>query len=245
MRMMLCGLVVLPLSAAAGQPDRPEDLVKYAVAAAGGPEVLKKYPAGRVAGKGTMTFAGVETPLTFEQLYHVPGRFRTAVRCEVRGQKWELVQVVDGATARQTVNGRAVALNEPGLRDLQLAVLLNEVSQLTPLLADRRFALKPDKARKGEAVAGVVVQVKGYPELRLGFGRKELHLVSLAYRDVDPDTAKDVETEVAFSDFRTVSDLTRPFRSVVTRGGRVVADLTTEKFTALEKIDPKAFTTEN
>ena len=97
MRTMLCGLVVLPLAAAAGQPDRPEDLVKYAVAAAGGAEVLKKYPAGRVMGKGTMSFAGVETPLTFEQLYHVPGRFRTAVRCEVRGQKWELVQVVTKA----------------------------------------------------------------------------------------------------------------------------------------------------
>jgi hypothetical protein len=192
-----------------------------------------------------MTFAGAEAALSFEQIYHIPGRFRTVVRCEVRGRKWELVQAVDGATAKQTVNGRVVPLNDPGLRELQLAVLLNEVSQLTPLVADKRFALKPDKTQKGPEVTGLVVSVKGYPELRLAFDRREGHLVRIAYRDADPDTAKDVETELAFSEFRSVSGLTRPMRSVVSRGGKVVADLTVEKFTALEKVDPKAFTVEN
>jgi hypothetical protein len=245
MRWMLCGLVTLTGLATQAQPERPEAVVRSAIDAAGGAEALAKYPAGRVAGKGTMTFAGAETALSFEQLYHIPGRFRTVVRCEVRGQKWELVQAVDGAIARQTVNGRVVPLNAAGLRELQLAVLLNEVAQLTPLVADKRFVLKPDKLQKGPEVAGLVVTVKGYPELRLAFDRKDGHLVRIAYKDADPDTAKDAETEIAFSEFRSVSGVTRPTRSTVTRAGKVVAELTVEKFTALEKVDPKAFAIEN
>jgi hypothetical protein len=245
MAWMLNVPVLLAGLTAVGQPERPEELVKAAVTAAGGAETLAKYPAGRVVGKGTMTFAGVETALSFEQVYRVPGRFRTVVRCEVQGQKWELVQVVDGATAKQTINGRVVALNDPGLRELQLAVLLNEVAQLTPLAADRRFVLKTDKQLKGPDAAGLIVHVKGYPELRLAFDRKAGHLVRIAYKDTDPDTAKEADTEIAFAEFQTVSGLTRPTRSVVTRGGKPVADLTVEKFTPLEKVDPKVFTIED
>lgn len=239
----LLGVPVLAgaLLVASGQ-ERPDELVKAAVAAAGGADVLAKYPAGRVAGKGTMTFAGAEAPLTFEQAYHVPGKFRTVVRCEVKGQKWEMVQVVDGEKARQTVNGRCVPLIDAASRELQLAVLLNEVSQLTPLLTDRKFAVKPDKQFKGPDAAGLLLHVRGYPELRLAFDRKTGHLVRVGYRDTDPDSAKETETETTFAEFKEVSGLTRPTRSVVTRDGKKVAELTVEKFTPLEKIDPKSFT---
>jgi len=238
---MLCGPVLVVVLGTAAAQEKPEALVKAAVAAAGGAEVLAKYPAGRVVGKGTMTFAGNETPFTFEQAYPLPGRFRTAVRCETKGQKWELLQVVDGAVARQTINGRAVPLPDAGFRELQLAVLMNEIAQLTPLAADRRFTLKPDKQLKGPDAVGVVVQVKGYPELRLAFDRKAGHLVRIAYRDTDPDTAKEVETETTFAEFKEVAGLTRPTRSVVTREGRKVAELQVDRFTPLEKIDPSAF----
>src|SRR5437763_7245555 len=161
--------------------DRADELVKAAVAAAGGADALAKFPAGRVAGKGTMTFAGAETPFTFEQAYRVPGQFRTAVRGEVKGQTWELVQVVSGETAKQTINGRSVPLTDAALRELQLAVLLNEVSQLAPLAADRKFAFKPDKQFRGPDAVGLLVQVRGYPELRLAFDRKAGHLVRVAF----------------------------------------------------------------
>jgi hypothetical protein len=241
MRWMPCLLLLaigLPVSA---QPERPDEAVKGAIVAAGGNELLAKYPAGRVVGKGTMTFAGSETAFTFEQAYHVPGRFRTLVRCEVKGQKWELLQVVDGATAKQTINGRVIPLTDASTRELQLAVVFNEVSQLTPLITDKRFTLKPDKQLKSQDFAGLLVAVKGYPELRLAFDRKTSHLVRISYKDTDLETAKDAETEMTFGEFQTVSGLTRPTRSTVTRDGKKVVDLTVEKFTPLEKIDPKVF----
>jgi hypothetical protein len=235
-------LFSLPVVAVAltvtAQPDRPEDLLKHAVQAAGGAEVLTKYPAGRVVGKGTMTFAGIETAFTCEQSYQVPDKLRTVVRCEVKGRKWELIQVLNGDKATQTLNGRASPVTEVGLKELQFAVLLNEVAQLAPLAKESKFALKPDKQVKG----GLLVQVRGFPELRLGFDRKTGHLVRIAYKATDPDSAKEAETEMIFSEFKAVSGLTRPTRCLVTRGGKTSLDLMIEKFTPLERIDPAVFT---
>lgn len=239
MRWALSLPVLAVALAVTAQPERPADLVKAAVAAAGGAEVLGKYPAGALAGKGTMTFAGTETPFTCEQSFEVPGKFRTVVRCEVTGQKWELTQIVNGEKARQTINGRIVPLTEAGTKELRLAVLLNEVAQLTPLAADKKFALRPDKP------PGVLLaQVRGFPELRLEFDRKAGHLVRVGYRSTDPDTAKEADTEMTFSDFKAVSGLTRPARCVVTRGGKTVLDLSVEKFTPLESIDARVFSTD-
>lgn len=242
MRWILCGFVSLfSLGVAAGQ-EKPDDLVRAAMKAAGGAETLTRYPAGRVVGKGTMPIGGIETPFTFEQVYHVPGRFRTLIRCEVEGQPWELLQVVDGATAKQKINGRTVPLTEASVAELQRAVLVNEIAQLTTLTVDKRFTLKSDKTLKGPDVGGLLVQVRGYPEIRLAFDRKAGHLLRMAYKHTDPDSAKDLELEIVFSEFKEVSGLTKPMRSVVSRDGKKVAELLVEKYTPIEKLDADVFT---
>jgi len=241
MRAMLCGLCFLAWSAFAISQDKPDELVKAAIVAAGGAENLSKYPAGRVVGKGVMIFAGNETAFVFEHAYHVPGRFRTHITCEVRSQKWELIQVVDGAIARQTINGSFVPVTEAGVRELQLAVILNEIGQLTPLTIDRRFQLKLDRQLKGPDAVGLVVQVRGYPDLRLAFDRSSGHLARLSHKNTDPETGKEVELETTFTDFKEFSGLVKPTRTVVTREGKKVVELLVEKFTPLEKIDPSAF----
>ncbi len=244
MRLLLSVPVLAVALGVVAQPDRPDDMVKPAVKAAGGADVLAKYPAGRVVGRGTMTFGDTETSFTCEQSYHMPGKLRTLVRCEVKGQKWEMLQVVNGENAKQTINDRVIPVSDAAMKDLQFAMLLNEVAHLTPLTSDRKFTLKSDKQAKGPDAGGLLVQVRGHADLHLAFDRKTGHLVRIAYKAADPDTAKEAETEMAFSDFKDVSGLTRPTRSVVTRDGKKVLDLVVEKFTPLEKIDPKAFKTD-
>jgi hypothetical protein len=73
--------LIVAAVAGAAQPERPEELLKPAIAAAGGAEVLAKYPAGRLVGKGTMTFAGTETPFACEQSFQIPGQLRTVLKC--------------------------------------------------------------------------------------------------------------------------------------------------------------------
>jgi hypothetical protein len=242
MRWLMCVPVLTITLVAVAQQDRPEELVKSAIAAAGGAEVLEKFPAGRVTGKGTMTFAGVETAFMIEQAYQIPGKLRTLIRCEIQGQKWELLQVLDGETGKQKINGRLIPMTDIAIKELQLATLLNEVAQLTTLGTDRKFTLKPDKVEKGHDQTGLFVQVRGQPDFRLGFDRKSGHLTRIAYKAYDPDTALETEKEILFSEFKEYSGLTRATRSVVNREGKPIVDLTIEKFTPLNTIDPKAFT---
>lgn len=241
MRALMCAVfavaVLLPVTA----QDKPDDLVKAAVTAAGGADALAKYPAGRVTGKGTLFFPAANREFTFEHAYHTPGRLRSRVTSEADGGPIELLHVVSGATAKQRINGRAVPLTDAGVRDLQLAVLLNEVSQLTPLTADRKFVLRADRQLRGPDASGLVVLVRGYPDLRLAFDRSTGHLTRVAHRSADPETGKEGDLETTFSDFKDVAGLVRPARSVVTRDGRKVAELVVEKFTPLERIDPDAF----
>ena len=72
----------------------------------GGTGEIPRWPC---RGEGDHDLRGAETPFVCEQSYQIPGRLRTVVRCEVKGQKWELVQVLNGEKAAQTINGRAGA----------------------------------------------------------------------------------------------------------------------------------------
>jgi hypothetical protein len=243
-RLLALLLVLFPLVAPAAQDGKPEDVIGRAVEAAGGAAVLDKHPAGRVTAKGVMFTAAGEVAVTVEQTYHVPGRAWTLVRMEQKGQKQEVLHVVNGAKVRYAINGVPVPATDAAAKEIQQAALLLEIGQLTPLLTDRKFTLKPDRAAKGD-MAGVVVQVKGVPDIRLGFDRKTGHLIRVARRVTDPDTGKEGELETTLSDFKAFAGLTRPTRAVLTKDGQKVLDLTTDAFTPLEKIDPREFATDN
>jgi len=244
-RTFLAPVVFLTLVVgAAGQDGRPEDVIARAVEAAGGADVLNKFPAGRVVAKGVLVAGGAEVPVVVEQAFHVPGRSRTVVRMEPRGQKQEVLHVVNGTKVRYAINGTPVPTTEAAAKELQQAALLLEVGQLTPLLTDRKFTLKPDKAAKGD-LTGVVVQVKGFADVRLGFDRKTGHLVRVTRRVIDPDTGKAGELEQVLSDYKALGGLSRPSRATLSRDGQKVLDLTTESFTPLEKADPNEFRTED
>ena len=54
MRTLLCVALAVAVLLPVTAQEKPDDLVKAAVRAAGGSEVLAKYSAGRTAGKGTL-----------------------------------------------------------------------------------------------------------------------------------------------------------------------------------------------
>lgn len=240
-RRVLLALPLLLAAPALGRDGKPEDVVARAVEAAGGADVLNRFPAGRVTAKGTVFSGNTETPVAVEQVFHVPGRMRTVAVATPKGKKVEVVQVVNGAKFRQTINGAAVPITEAVAKDLHLAVLLLEVGQLTPLLTDPKFVLKPDKAEKRPELAGLQVQVKGYPELRLGFDRKTGHLVRVARKAPDPETTKEAEFETVLSDYKAFGGLTRPTRATLYRDGQKSLELVTEAFTPLEKVAAEEF----
>lgn len=237
-------LLAVPVAALA-QETRPEEVIRTAIAAAGGAETLARFPAGRVVAKGVIVAGGTETPVTVEQLFQLPGQIRTVIRSEPRGQRLEVQQIVNGTRSRHTINGTTIPITDAAAQELRHALLLQEIGQLAPLLTDRKFTLKTDRRAKNPKIAGVLVHVKGSPDLRLGFDRKTGHLVRIAHKAPDPGTGKEAEFELVFSDFRAFGGLTRPTRTVLSRDGVRVLELTTESFTPLGQVEPQAFATDN
>src|SRR2546421_12737336 len=115
------GLLVAVAGGLGGQDGRPEDAVARAVEAAGGADLLAKYPAGRVTARGVLVANGAEVPIVVEQVYQVPGRSRAVVRMEPRGQKQEVLHVVNGSKVRYAINGTPVPTTDAAGKELQQA----------------------------------------------------------------------------------------------------------------------------
>ena len=247
--MRICLRVFLLLSlcptAQAQEADIPA-VVKRAIDAAGGKDLLTKFPAARLAAAGVLFADGGEIPLTAEQVYQVPGRLRTTVRLTVRGQPLDVRHVVNGAKAKYAINGSPVPVTEPAARELQAAMLSLEVAQLVPLLADRKFTVRRERMDRAvdAAVVGVQVLVKGGFEFHLGFDKATGHLTRLGRKAFDAATGKDVDQEQVFSAHKAFDGLTRPTKVVLFKNGLKSLELTTETFVPLEAVDAKEFATE-
>jgi hypothetical protein len=228
------------------QDTDAEAVVKRAIDAAGGSAVLAKFPAGKLAATGTL-FPDDKTklPVTAEQVFDLPGKSRTTMRMQVKGQKLEVLQIVNGPKARYAINGSPVPISEPAAKELHAAMLTLEIGQLTPLLLDRKFLLKLERTLKTDAdTANLLVSVKNNGEYHLGFDRTTGHLVRLARKAFEPSAGKDVDQEQVFSDFKLFNGLVRPTKVVLNQNGKKVLELTTESLTPLEKTDGKDFATE-
>lgn len=245
MRPLRTALLILALlaPAAAAQDTDPAAVVKRAVEAAGGADALAKFPAGKVVAKGTLFGTGAPLPVAAEQVYHVPGKSRTLIRVEAGGQKLDVLHVMNGAAVRYVINGAAIPTSDAAKKDLQHALLVQEMAQLAPLLADKKFALKLDTKARDADTAWVVAAVKGFPDTRLGFDRKSGHLTRIARRALDGATGKEFDQEQTLSDFKPFGPLIKPTRVVVLKDGQKSQELAVESFTPLETVDPKEFAT--
>src|SRR5687768_2437251 len=125
-------LVVAVVSVAAAQPagPAPADVVRRAIDAHGGLDVLKKYPAGvsRIAGK--VTINATEFPFTGSLSFAVPGKARLEMVVEAFGQKTTLVQLVNGDKVKQTEAGLPSKLDPAMQAELRESAVIQEMSLL-------------------------------------------------------------------------------------------------------------------
>ena len=220
---------------------RPEDIIRAAIVAAGGNDSLGRYPAGRILATGMILTDGTEVPVRIEQIFHIPGRSRTLIRTNRKTRDQLLLQVVNGARMRTLLNGATIPTTDSAAREAQMASLLLEVGQLTPLLSDRKFTLKHDHSVRGNDSVGLILHTKGMPDLRLGFDRKSGHLIRINRKAPDPETAKATDWEQVFGNHKTFQGMIRPTTAMVYKDGIKILELTTETFTPLETTEATAF----
>lgn len=235
---------VLAVAPAAAQ-NKPEDVVTKAVAAHGGADTLKKYPAGTSKIGGKVTLDGNEFPFTGTLAFAVPGKVRMEMAVDALGQKSTLVQVVNGDKVRQTENGTASKLDAATQAELRESAVIQEMSMLVPLLDPARYTLTADKDAPldGKDAAVVVVTGKGVKETRLYFDKKTGLLAGLRRKGLSP-FQKAVDEVTTLSDYKTVEGMVVPMKSKVTHDGKAFLELVVTEYKPLAKADEKLFAAE-
>jgi hypothetical protein len=240
------GVVALVLGVApAVAQDKPEDVVKKAIAAHGGLAVLKKFPAGTSKIAGKVVLDGREMPFTGALAFSSPGKVRLEMVVEVAGQKASLIQVVNGDKVRQTENGLPSKLDPAMQAELRESAVIQEMSLLYPLLDATRYTLllEKDAAVDGKDAAVVLVKAKGLKDARLFFEKKTGLLLAMQRKGLNP-SQKVVDEITTFADYKTIDGMVVPMKSKVLHDGKPFLEIAVAEYKPRDRVDDKLFATE-
>src|SRR4029079_1897999 len=125
----------------------------------GGAETLKKYKASKATISGEMSLAGMNMTFTGTTANEFPSKFRLNLETSIMGQKLEVLQIVSGEKVKNQVKFGAMDVSPPAEQsdELKNSVVIQNMSQIYPLLDDKKFTLKaePDGDVDGKKVAVV------------------------------------------------------------------------------------------
>ncbi len=231
----LLGLAAFALALA---PTRADDqataVVKKAIDAHGGADALKKAQSGTSTIKGEMTVNGMDLTFTGKVMTALPDKLRLEIAAEVMGQKVDIVQVVNGAKAKNTVNGMAIPLEDAQKDEMKAGLAAREAQTLVPLLDGKRYTLKADKDADvdGKPAAVVVVNGQGLKDMKLYFDKKTGLLVKAERQGLAPGGGGgEVLTESVVSDYKKVDGVVTPTKITIHHDGK--------KFMTLEVTETK------
>lgn len=222
--------------------DKPQDVIKKAIEAHGGADVLKKFPAGTSDMKGTLTTGGQKIPFTGSVAFEVPGKIRIEIIATIADQKATLIQVVNGDAVKQTENGRAAPLDDKMKAELRESPAVQELALLYPLLDATRYTLTAEKDADvhGQPAAVILVKAKVIKDTRLFFDKKTGYLVRMQRKGLNP--LQQVVDEVTdFSDFKKIEGMVVPFKTVVAHDGKPFLDIMVSNYKPAAKLDAKLF----
>jgi outer membrane lipoprotein-sorting protein len=234
----LAALALVVVPARAQDADTAEAVVKKGIEAHGGADVLKKLRAGESKMKGDMTVTGMDIEFTGTLVYQLPDKFRMEIDAEVMGLKLAIVQVVNGNQIKSTLNGMATPVEDAERKELQQAAMLQEITQLTPLLEKDRYKIKLEKPT--DAANVVLVTAEGLNDTRLHFDKKSGLLVKTERKGLSPGEGE-VNEETVMSDFKEVDGMKVATKVVVNHDGKKFMTMTVTDIKLMEKADEKKF----
>lgn len=243
MRMLLVFVVVVwPSSVVSAQAPTPQEIIKKAIDAHGGADVLNRYPAATSSMKGVLIVGPTEIPFSGSLAFAIPGKVRFVIRAESKGLAMTIEQIVNGDKVIQLENGKPTPLSDKLRKELQHSPALQEMSLLTPLLDEKKYTLKPAETIKvNDKVAyGVIVKSENRKEVTLYFDAESGLLVKMSRLALNP-AAQEVIEESLFSDYQKVAGMVVPMKLVVNHDGRPFMNITVSDYKPLERIDEKQF----
>jgi outer membrane lipoprotein-sorting protein len=238
--LLVSAAVVLALAPASAQ-ESAEAVVKKGIEAHGGAEVLKKLTAGESTYKGDMTVFGMDLEFTAKAIYQLPDKFRMEIDTEAGGMKLAIVQVVNGTKTKSSLNGMATPLGEAEQKELRQAAMLQEVSQLTPLIDSKTYTIKLEKPTDDASV--VLVTAKDLNDTKLFFDKKTGLLTKTERKGLAPSMGEPMEVteETVMSDFKKFDGMMLPTKMTVNHDGKKFMTMTLTDAKLMEKAEAKAF----
>lgn len=239
---VLAVTLVIGVAGRAAAQDDPKEVVKKAIAAAGGAEKLDKFKGSKSSSKGSISIMGLDLEFTADSVSQYPDKQKTTIKMDVMGNAVTVVQMVNGDKMSLTVNGMAQQVPDAQKSELKRSVEFQKIMNLTPLLKEG-YELKsiPGVKVDGKETIGLQISNKEIQDVKLYFD-KTTHLVAKAERKgMDPMGGGDVVQEMIMSDYKDVQGLKKPMKTVMNNDGKKFMESTTTSTELLEKIDDKEF----
>jgi hypothetical protein len=240
---LIAGLFAAPAQAA---DEKAVALVKEAIKAHGGEELLKKYKAGVMKVKGEMNVQGIDAEFDGTISYMLPDAFKLKLNMAIMGQKITFEQIAKGEKQKMLLNGMDFPIPDEAKDSIKSTVAEMEMNQLWPLLDDKKYEIKIGKSVdvNGDEADGIIVNAKdeksGVKDVEMYFDKKTKLLVKTRKKDKE-EGGKEVIEETFLTDYKEVQGIKTNMKSVVKHDGKPYAKFETESVTYKEKIEDSEF----
>ncbi len=237
------GLLVGVAGRSAAQDDAKE-IIKKAIAAAGGADKLDKFKGTRTSGKGIISIMGMDLEFTADTISQYPDKQKTTVKLEIMGNAATIVQLINGDKASLTVNGMSTPIPDAQKDSLKQSMALQKAMNLTPLLNEKEgYELKaiPGVKVGDKETVGVEIKGKDLKDCKLYFDKGTNLIARVDHKGLDPMGMNEINQQVVVSDYKDVQGVKKPMKTVMNHDGQKFMESTLTKVELSEKIDEKEF----
>ena len=223
-------------------PPKPEEIIKRAIDARGGKDVLQRYAMAHLIGEGTRYKDDKKTTVKIERWNAPPHRQRTVFVETERGRTTTTIVVLDKDRAWIKHEGQPTeAVGAVDLADLKAQAGTGQYTLLFPLFEDPeiKMSMSADQVKDGELCWCVLVRRKGMPDTTLAFSKKTYLLKAEYHTTKDEDGEQLIE--YLYSDYRKIDGGLVAYQQETYEDSRIVARFETKKLTPIKHLDEKLF----
>jgi|SRR5262245_15539316 len=222
--------------------DRARDILAKAIDAAGGAKKLSEFRALHAKYEATGSLGATDTPCTLEAFFQWPDQLKTELRCDFKGQKFILIQVINGDKAWRSENGQTQEAQGHNLTELQEDMYFQRIEALLPLIKDPGYILSALDEMKviDRPAMGIKVSSKGRRDINLYFDKETALLVKSEHYLTDL-SGKEIYRETLFSDYRDLDGSKQFMKMAIYQDHKKVFDAKVIEIKLLDKIDNSVF----
>jgi hypothetical protein len=232
------------LAPAAAAQDDPKAVLDKAVQAVGGPAAVAKMRAARLKAEGTAAVVPGQPalPVTVEDVWLMPDKYRTTATFTVMGKQLTQTQVLDGKTGWIKVGDQVQDMPKDALAEMTEQKYAEDLDRLG-FVGEKGFDLSaaPEVRVNDRPAAGVLVKSRGRRDVTLYFDTETGLLVKRVQTVLDPTAGKQVSQEVTFADYKETAGVKYPRTLTLSRAGRKLIEVKVTELEFLDKPDPKLF----